>query len=399
MTEQDLMRILNQHEWKDVEFKEAKDGVPKSAYESVSAFANTEGGHLVFGINKDGAKFEVVGVKNVDKVQNDFITTIRQKEKVSCRIDIKESLETVLDKNILIFYIPEATRQNKPVYLNGDIKRSFLRKGACNVKCSDEELMRLISDASKDRYDCETLDFDINNCFSSKDILWYRQQYEGKIGNRSYSNLSDEDFLFQMGFIKETQSGKRPTVASILLFGSDGHVRNILARPIIDCQRFLGKSDSFGEGRWHDRVVCDYNLVQSWDSVMQWYYRFAEIPFQVDPKTLQRKDQPVDFVAFRESIVNVFIHQNYADQTRKPVIRHYADLTKFWNPGDAFATVEELLEPGEKEVRNPLIVTAFRRIGFSENAGWGLSDVFKNWRDLGYFPPKIINDKLEALAK
>ncbi len=51
------------------------------------------------------------------------------------------------------------------------------------------------------------------------------------------------------------------------------------------------------------------------------------------------------------------------------------------------------IEPGEKEVRNPLIVSAFRRIGFSEHAGWGLRDVFRSWRDLGYLPPEITNDK------
>ncbi len=105
--------------------------------------------------------------------------------------------------------------------MNGDLKRSFLRKGACDVKCSDEEIKRLISDASKNRYDCDTIDIDINACFNSKDILWYRQQYELKGGNRSYTELSDEDFLFQMGFIKETSLGRKPTIASILLFGSE----------------------------------------------------------------------------------------------------------------------------------------------------------------------------------
>lgn len=394
MTEQEILDLLNQHEWKDVEFKEAKTAVPKSAYESVSAFANTEGGHLVFGVKKDGSDFEVVGVIDVDKVQNDFLTALRQKEKISYIIEVKEDLQSTDGKDLLIFYIPEANRFNKPVYLNGDIKRSFIRKGACDVKCSDEELKRLLNDASKERYDGNTLDYDISKCFSSKDIAWYRRQYEGKAGNRSYEDLNDEDFLFQFGLLKETPQGRKATVASILLFGQDGYLRGLLPRPVIDCQRYLYKSGSTDQGRWHDRTVSDYNLMQSWMSIMEWYYRFAEIPFEVDPQTMQRKDQPVDYVAFREAIVNMLIHQDYSDHIRKPVIQHFTDLTRFWNPGDAFASVEDLLEPGEKETRNPLIVSAFRRIGFSENAGWGLRDVFKSWRGLGHVPPKIINDKL-----
>lgn len=95
MTEKEIIELLKQHEWKDVEFKEAKTAVPKSAYESVSAFANTEGGHLVFGVKKDGSDFEVVGVIDVDKVQNDFLTTLRQKEKISSIIEVKEGLARV----------------------------------------------------------------------------------------------------------------------------------------------------------------------------------------------------------------------------------------------------------------------------------------------------------------
>jgi ATP-dependent DNA helicase RecG len=126
---------------------------------------------------------------------------------------------------------------------------------------------------------------------------------------------------------------------------------------------------------------------------LDWYQRVATTPFRVDPATLQRTDMPPDYIAFREAVINVLIHQDYSDHSRKPEIRHFSDRTIFWNPGDAFASFADLLEPGEKEVRNPRIVTAFRRIGLSENAGWGLRDVFTNWQQLGNVPPVIHNDK------
>lgn len=393
MTEQEIIELLSQHEWNDVEFKEAKIAVPKNAYESVSAFANTEGGHLVFGVKKDGADFEVVGVVDVDRTQNDFITTLRQKDKINQIINVEEKLLCLDNKDILVFYVPEVSRSQKPVYLNKDIRKSFLRKGACDVKCTENELTRLINDASKERYDGTTVDYDLSQCYSHDDIAWYRRQYESKNPRRSYTDLSDEEFLFQLGLIKESPSGRKPTVASILLFGTDGYLRGVLPRPVIDCQRYLFSADQISEERWQDRALCDFNLVQSWRAVIDWYYRFAEIPFEVDPKTLQRKDQPVDYIAFREAIVNMLIHQDYSDHTRKPAIKHFTDQTEFWNPGDAFADVDDLLSPGEKEVRNPLVVTAFRRIGLSENAGWGLREVFMNWSGMGHIPPEIDNDK------
>jgi ATP-dependent DNA helicase RecG len=45
-----LKNLLQAGEWNDLEFKEARASGPKSALETVSAFANTRGGWLVFGI-------------------------------------------------------------------------------------------------------------------------------------------------------------------------------------------------------------------------------------------------------------------------------------------------------------------------------------------------------------
>ena len=77
----------------------------------------------------------------------------------------------------------------------------------------------------------------------------------------------------------------------------------------------------------------------------------------------------------------------------EPVIQFFNDRTLFWNPGHAFASADELLEPGEKEVRNPRIVAAFRRIGLSEQAGTGIRSIFSSWQQLGHVPPVIGNDR------
>ncbi len=74
-------------------------------------------------------------------------------------------------------------------------------------------------------------------------------------------------------------------------------------------------------------------------------------------------------------------------------IKLFTDRTVFWNLGDAFATETELLDPTEKEVRNPAIVKAFRRIGLSDQTGTGIRAIFRNWLELGRTPPRLKNDK------
>ena len=92
MTQDELIELLRAHEWRDVEFKEAQRAVPRNAYETVSAFANTQGGHLVFGVRKSGQEMEIVGVLDVDKVQNEFLSTLRQADKISVVVGVKEEL-------------------------------------------------------------------------------------------------------------------------------------------------------------------------------------------------------------------------------------------------------------------------------------------------------------------
>ena len=43
MRKDELIKLLNGHEWNNVEFKKAQRGVPESAYETVSSFSNTGG--------------------------------------------------------------------------------------------------------------------------------------------------------------------------------------------------------------------------------------------------------------------------------------------------------------------------------------------------------------------
>ena len=52
MTKDELLRSLNGTEWTDFEVKEARTDVPKSAWETVSAFSNSYGGWIVFGIRE-----------------------------------------------------------------------------------------------------------------------------------------------------------------------------------------------------------------------------------------------------------------------------------------------------------------------------------------------------------
>ena len=77
MNKSEFIHKLAELEWEDFEVKEAKAEVPKSSWETVSAFANSSGGWLVFGVKQIGKFFEIQGVTNPEKIEQDFLSILR----------------------------------------------------------------------------------------------------------------------------------------------------------------------------------------------------------------------------------------------------------------------------------------------------------------------------------
>ena len=398
MEKAELIERLKGYEWNDVEFKRAQRGVPESAYETVSAFSNTEGGWLVFGIRDSVGGYEIVGVLEVDKVQNDFLSVLRSGQKLNRVIAVDERLIEAEGKALLIFHVPEARRQDKPIYLDRDIRRSFIRRGAGDERCTHTEIERLLRDAADERHDGGIIDLDPERCFNDKSLRWYRKFFHDRNPGHD-ETLSHVEFLHYWGLVVEAGDRLAPTRAAILLFGAPPALHQVLPRPVVDWQWNRGQwnrghwSEELTDERWADRLVVETNLVETWKILADRYLQRAEKPFSIDPETLQRNDLPPDYLAFREAAINLLIHQDYADHTRKAVIRFFDDRTLLWNPGDAYASADDLLDPGDKELRNPKIVAAFRRIGLSEQAGTGMRAIFGVWRRLGRVPPTIGNDR------
>jgi ATP-dependent DNA helicase RecG len=398
MTRDELLARLQTIEWNDIEFKEAAWAIPKDALSTVSAFANTTGGHLVFGVKQENGSFSISGVVDADKIQNDFLGHVRDQHKISAFLPIDGELHSLDESTVIVFYVPEAQRSEKPVFLDGNPKKSYIRRGGRDDTCTGDELIRFMRDASDMRYDGELLsDLNVERCFDESTVRWYRQRHSERNAGR-YEQLSDVEFLQQMACVSEKQNQLIPTRAGILTFGTDAALRQILKRPVVDFQVYReAKADYSAEVRWADRLtpIPEENLLKTWQVLLGFYTRHADHPFAIDPNSLRRTDDPLDYVSFREATINLLIHQDFGDQMRWPTIRFFRDQSEFFNPGDAFSSREQLIDPGEKPVRNPSIVAVFRRIGLSDQAGSGVGAIFASWRRLGNVPPIIENDKTE----
>ena len=395
MNQAELKRLLKAGEWNDIEFKEARAAVPKSAFETVSAFANTHGGWLVFGVAQHGEEFQIVGVEKTDKVQNDFLSVLHAAGKINHDVTVTEQRVDVGGKTILIFRIDENPRTRKPLYLDGDIRRSFLRKGDGDYRAQIQDIERMLRDATADIWDSQPFErVLLKEAFDSRSLRWYRNRFHAF--NEGFDlEQPDQDFLYHWGYLLRDGKQFVPTRAAIMLFGSSLAVHQLLPRPTLDVQ-FLGyeTDETMPEVRWIDRFVCEDNIIEAWNQLVSKYKFFMPKPFRdIDPVTLGRRDDPPGFRVFREAAVNLLIHQDYGDHSRKAVIKFFRDGIQFWNPGDVFGDDSRLFEPGEKEVRNPAIVMGMRRIALCEQAGTGMRMMSEEWQKLGHPAPVYKNDR------
>lgn len=79
----------------EIEFKSARGGIPASLWESYSAFANTDGGIIVLGIQEKNGTFTLDGLteETVTRYKKNFGIAHTTREKSAYAFPMKMTLE------------------------------------------------------------------------------------------------------------------------------------------------------------------------------------------------------------------------------------------------------------------------------------------------------------------
>ena len=144
MTREELKQLIEelqqrQSELDNVEVKTAKAGTPKRLYESLSVFANRPvGGIVLFGLD-EGRKFEMVGVGDFQRLQEEItaVTSDQMDPSLRPQFTIDE-----VDGNIIVaLEIDEVPAQQKPCfYKNAGLpKGAYIRVGNTNRPMTEYE--------------------------------------------------------------------------------------------------------------------------------------------------------------------------------------------------------------------------------------------------------------------
>ncbi len=139
----DFANLENYKEDNRIEAKKAIGGLPHSIWETYSAFANTLGGVILLGVEELSDKsLNPIDLPDPEDLIEELWHGLNDPRKVSANILSKENVyvKSAEGKRIVVIEVPCADGDRFPVYINGDPKESYQRKGEGDYKFSKEEL-------------------------------------------------------------------------------------------------------------------------------------------------------------------------------------------------------------------------------------------------------------------
>jgi len=229
--------VLARHEGVDTEFKSAKGGLPKSLWETYSAFANTAGGTIYLGVKETDHGPVTSGLVDVERLQREFWVTLNNPQKVSQNIlqEHHVSIETHQGDAILVIEVPRATRSERPVYIGTDpFKGTYRRNHEGDFRCNEAEVQRMFADRLEQQpADSRILEyFDIED-LDSASIKQYRNRVASRVPDHPWLAEDDRGLLIKLGgWRKDRRSGDEGlTLAGLLMFGKVEAIQDVAALP------------------------------------------------------------------------------------------------------------------------------------------------------------------------
>lgn len=396
MNEQAIINLITEaerhsSELSNLEFKDARGGIPRDTWKSISAFSHKPGGGvIVFGVKEDrqNKKIDIVGGLDLAELQEKISNLVSDDMSITVRPDYQ--IINYKGEALLAVIVMECPDQFKPCYYKpiGLPNGSYIRDGITNRKITDGEMRRFIENSERLKYDKQPvrgLSTDVINIEKVKDLLIKRGEQTGRTGAPL-----DVDFnrLQNLGIATKIKGIHMPTVAGMLIFSKDKPQQyTSLTRYIIRCVRYKGSSVSTDI---IDKSDVYGTLDAQIDDIQKFILRNIKLSAEIiGTKRIERYEYPEQ--AIREIIANAVIHRDYKITETYTQVNVFEDRIEVFNPGclPPGVTVENIKDA--QASRNETIAALLKDLDYLEEYGRGIDIVFNRMREWRLLEPLFKN--------
>ena len=332
---------------------------PKSWCKSVSAFANTFGGALIFGISNDE---QIVGLEDpkgdAEKISEAIKTRLDPIPEFKLRFHKTEDGKILV---ILDVYKGDET----PYYYSGDgVLEAYVRVGNESVKATATELKRLVLRGKNTSYDSQNSTYKVEDYAFSK----LKERYKKWTGN----SFDDKD-LISFGLVNE--QGDLTNAGALLADESPIRCSRLFCTRWNGLNKSGGAVDALDDAEYSGSVI---SLIENGEAFIK---RNCKMKWR---KTANSREEMPEYVerSYHEALVNALAHRDYLVNGSEVHIDIYDDRMEIYSPGgmpdgSMIQDRDPLTVPSTR--RNPVLADVFNRLGYMERKGSGFGKIISGY--------------------
>ncbi|GHU43717.1 ATPase AAA [Clostridia bacterium] len=338
------MRIEN----KNNEFKrEYVEDIKKT----IIAFANTDGGELLIGVDDDG---EIIGLADAHDVLLRTTNTIRDSIRPDVTLFTECAITDMDGKQIISVTVQCGTA--RPYYLAGKGVRPegvFVRQGASSVPATETTILAMIKETSGDRYE---LARSLTQQLTFDHAAAYFKKKEVTFG----------------------ESQKR----TLHLIGEDGTYTNLALLLSEQCVHTIKLAVFQGTGKtvFKDRREFNGSLFEQLDEVYGFIDRYNSLHSEFDGlDRIDKRDYPTE--AIREALLNALVHRDYglSPATLISIFDNRIEIITIGGLMKGVSLNDIML--GVSALRNPYLADVFYRLNLIEAYGTGMPKITECYKE------------------
>lgn len=347
----------------NIDFKEKVEySKPKSWLKSVSAFANTNGGILLFGI-KDKDRI-AIGLKDIEKDSEKISELINNKINPLPRYELKSFSEN--GKEFIEVKVGDGPRT--PYYYDSDgRKEAFIRSGNESIPAPKHILDSLILKGQNTTFDELPSKYDISNV--SFTLL------NATLKKETNKDLNKDKDLKSLELLTKDN---KVTNAGLLL--SD---QGLLTQSRIFCTRWKGLVKGSIDGDAIDDKEYTGSIISLLENTETFIKNNSKNSWNIEGmKRIEYEDYPAR--AIREAIVNAIIHRDYQIIGSEIHVDMFDNRLEITSPGGMIdgSQIQNLdITKISSMRRNRIISDIFNRLNFMERRGSGLTRIIESYND------------------